>query len=55
MRQGPDAYLMGQAHRIGHLRRALRHLREKGGAEVWFTTAAEIAGAYAGIDPEPHR
>ena len=45
------AYLMGQAHRIGHLRRALEHLRARGGAEVWFTTAGAIADAYRTIDP----
>ena len=39
-------YLMGQAHRIGPLEEVLRHLVERGGDQVWFTTAGAIADAF---------
>lgn len=43
-------YLMGQAHRFAHLERALTHLKERAGAETWFTTPGRIARHYAGLD-----
>jgi peptidoglycan/xylan/chitin deacetylase (PgdA/CDA1 family) len=36
------AYIMGQPHRLKHLKRALRHISERRG-DVWLTTAAEVA------------
>ncbi|WP_281968609.1 polysaccharide deacetylase family protein [Roseovarius nanhaiticus] len=43
-------YLMGQAHRFAHLERALTQLKERAGAETWFTTPGQIARHYAGLD-----
>lgn len=40
-------YLMGQAHRAGPLEEALRYMLERGGDQVWFTTAGAIAEAFA--------
>lgn len=37
------AYLVGQPFRIRHLRRALRHIVDNAGDDVWFTTAGAIA------------
>ena len=34
-------YIMGQPHRLGHLRRALRHIAQSR-ADVWLTTAGAI-------------
>ncbi|MEM7488163.1 MAG: polysaccharide deacetylase family protein [Pseudomonadota bacterium] len=45
------AYLMGHPHRIGHLRRALEHMRDRAGDCVWFTTAGAINDAYRRVDP----
>lgn len=36
------AYLMGHPHRLKHLARALRVMREKADERVWFTTAGAI-------------
>ena len=36
-------YLMGQAHRAGHLERALRHILSVGDDRVWVTTAGAIS------------
>ncbi|MEJ1158615.1 polysaccharide deacetylase family protein [Prosthecomicrobium sp. N25] len=35
-------YLVGQPHRLRHLRRALRHIAERRD-EIWFTTAGAVA------------
>ena len=35
-------YLMGQPHRVGHLKRALRTIRQRAGDAVWFTTPGAI-------------
>lgn len=35
-------YIMGQPHRLLHLERALRQLRDQGGDAVWWTTAGAI-------------
>ena len=35
-------YIMGQPHRFRHLQRALRHLTDRAGDAVWFTTAGAI-------------
>ena len=38
-------YIVGQPHRIGHLRRALHHMKDYAGDDnpVVFTTAGQIA------------
>lgn len=36
-------YLMGHPHRLKHLERALRHIRDNGGDQVWWTTAGKIS------------
>lgn len=41
-------YLVGQPYRLRHLRRALRHVAEHLGREVWVTTPAAIVDALAG-------
>jgi hypothetical protein len=43
---------MGQSHRIGHLRRALAHMRARGGDAVWFTTAGAVDEAFRALGPE---
>ena len=43
-------YLMGQAHRAPHLARALRHIADSAGEDVWLTTSGQIAAHYAGLD-----
>lgn len=40
------AYIMGQPHRLKHLERALRHIIERGGDRIWFTTAGAINDFY---------
>ncbi len=42
-------YLMGQAHRIGPLERALRHIVDRAGDSVWITTAGAIADHFASL------
>jgi len=43
-------YLVGQPHRLRHLRRALTHVaRQREG--VWMTTAGAIAAHAAGLPP----
>ena len=42
-------YIMGQPHRFYHLQRALQHLRDRGGAAVWFTTAGAINDHFRGL------
>lgn len=44
-------YLMGQAHRFGHLERALATLRDRAGSEVWLTTPGAISAHYRDIVP----
>lgn len=39
-------YLMGHPHRLKHLDRALRHILDKGGDMVWWTTAGAISDHY---------
>ncbi len=43
------AYLMGQPHRFRHLERALRHIRDKGGNGIWWTTAGAINDHYRSL------
>jgi len=35
-------FLCGQAHRIGHVRRALEHIVRDGGDDIWFTRPGDI-------------
>lgn len=42
-------YLMGHPHRLKHLDRALRHILEKGGDRVWWTTAGAISDHFRKI------
>lgn len=42
-------YLMGQAHRAGHLERALRHIKDHAGTTVWLTTAGAISDHFAQV------
>jgi hypothetical protein len=44
------AYLVGQPHRLKHLRRALAHIR-KSWADIWFTTAGRVAAHAASLPP----
>jgi hypothetical protein len=37
------AYIVGQPHRLKHLRRALAHIVKRR-EEIWITTAGAIAG-----------
>jgi peptidoglycan/xylan/chitin deacetylase (PgdA/CDA1 family) len=37
------AYIVGWPHRFKHLARVLRHIKQRAGARVWFTTAGNIA------------
>jgi len=46
-------YLMGHPHRLKHLARALGHIAEHGGDQVWWCTAGAISDAYRHIDAEP--
>ena len=40
-------YIVGQPHRLLHLRRALQHLQAHGGERTWWTTPGAIARALA--------
>lgn len=42
-------YLMGHPHRLKHLERALRHILDTGGTQVWWTTAGKISDHYRGL------
>lgn len=44
-------YILGQPHRLKHLRRALRHVRDTGGERLWPTTAGAIASHAADLPP----
>jgi allantoinase len=44
------AYLVGQPHRLKHLRRALAHIRASW-PDIWFTTAGRIATHAASLPP----
>jgi allantoinase len=44
------SYIVGQPHRIGHLRRALAHIAGKR-EHLWITTAGAIAEHYATVQP----
>lgn len=44
------AYLVGQPHRLKHLRRALAHIRQAW-PEIWFTTSGRIAAHAASLPP----
>jgi allantoinase len=44
------AYIVGWPHRFKHLARAMRHIKQRAGERVWFTTAGQIAD-YAGQLP----
>ncbi|MEM7651573.1 MAG: polysaccharide deacetylase family protein [Pseudomonadota bacterium] len=46
------AYLMGQAHRFKHLKRALETIREAADDRVWFTTAGAINDHYRSLGME---
>ncbi|WP_138466030.1 polysaccharide deacetylase family protein [Poseidonocella sp. HB161398] len=46
------AFLMGQPHRLVHLRRALAHVAAQRD-RVWLATTGEIAAHYAGLFPAP--
>ena len=43
-------YIMGQPHRVGHLERALKTMQDRGGDQVWFTTAGQIADWYGELE-----
>jgi len=43
-------YIVGQPHRLGHLRRALAHIAGKRD-QLWITTAGAIAEHYATVQP----
>lgn len=45
-------YLMGHPHRLKHLQIALQHMLDKGGAQVWWTTAGAISTHYRSISPQ---
>ncbi|GGH25716.1 polysaccharide deacetylase [Alsobacter metallidurans] len=45
------AYLVGWPHRARHLRRALRHIRDRADGRVWITTAGAIARHAASLPP----
>ncbi len=45
-------YIVGQPHRLRHLRRALRHVaahRDR----IWLTRAGAVAEAFAALTPDP--
>lgn len=44
------AYLMGHPHRLKHLARALRTIKDRADERVWFTTAGAISDHFAAID-----
>ena len=45
-------YIVGQPHRIGHLRCALQHMKQNAGSDtpVVFTTAGQIARWTSGLE-----
>lgn len=43
-------YLMGHPHRLKHLDRALRHILDRGGDHVWWTTAGAINDHFRSLD-----
>ena len=45
------AYIVGWPHRFRHLARALKHIVERAGANVWFTTAGNIAACAEDLPP----
>ena len=45
------AYLMGHPHRLKHLARALRTIKDRADERVWFTTAGAISGHFAEVAP----
>ncbi|MEM7523685.1 MAG: polysaccharide deacetylase family protein [Pseudomonadota bacterium] len=45
------AYLMGHPHRLKHLARALRTIKDRANERVWFTTAGAISDHFAEIAP----
>ncbi|MDX8347331.1 polysaccharide deacetylase family protein [Cognatiyoonia sp. IB215446] len=45
-------YLMGHPHRLKHLERALRHIRDNGGDQIWWTTAGAISDHYKYVVPD---
>jgi peptidoglycan/xylan/chitin deacetylase (PgdA/CDA1 family) len=46
-------YIVGQPHRLLHLRRALQHLQAHGGERTWWTTPGAIADHVSGLAPSP--
>ena len=42
-------YIIGQAHRLRHLRRALQHIAAQR-QDVWLTTAGAVAAHFAGLE-----
>ena len=42
-------YIIGQAHRLPHLARALKQLRERADERVWFTTAGAISDHFRSL------
>lgn len=46
------AYIVGWPHRFRHLSRALKHIVERAGSDVWFTTAGDIAAYAEGLPPD---
>lgn len=47
-------YIVGQPHRLGHLRRALAHITARRD-EVWITTAGAIAQHVATLPSDVRR
>lgn len=47
------AYLMGQPHRLKHLARALRTIKNAANGKVWFTTAGAINERFRAICSDP--
>lgn len=45
-------YIVGQPHRLRHLRRALSHIASQSG-RIWITRAGDIAESYAAQVPQP--
>ena len=43
-------YLMGYPHRLKHLERALRHVREHADGRVWITTASAVNAHFRALD-----
>lgn len=53
MGSAPLGYLMGQPHRLKHLARAVQHIRQTGGARVWWTTVGRINDRFRSLEASP--